>query len=299
MPVRHRVLPVALSLFCVAGIVGNAHAQSMSVLNPQPAAPGFSAPFPPSQVRPTLLDFVTGMPLSYRAQVAATPKLLRPAFANQPVTSPKGLASSIKAQQLDVKNRVKAVRFLGEQDCIDGTFQPVSGEEPPPKVAPKPSDAQMVLIKTMQTDPSEVVRYEAVLALENMLKRGPCGKGHNKKANRGKYENCLGCCNEIVMTALSDRAYKSNDLGCPLEPSERVRNAAIHALGVCGIDCYPGTAPTAVPDPINNQGIEQPPPAPAVIEEAPPAQPADQVNGAQTSKKLRFFEPRIVSSKVQ
>lgn len=257
MPKLRMILPMFLSLCCVAGSAGSAFAQT--------AAPAIerSAPFPASNIRPTLFDFVTGLPLSYRAQVAATPKLMRPAFADQPIDKPKGLAYKIKAEQVDVKNRVKAVRFLGQQDCLDANS--VQAGKPP-----QPSAAQDVLIKTMQGDPSEVVRYEAVLALENQLSRGPCAKV--KRTNRGRYENCLGCCNETVLTALSQRAYDTDPAGCPIEPSERVRQAAINAMTVCGIDCNVGPvadpASNAIQVPSVEPGVPSPVPSePDVIPE--------------------------------
>ena len=246
------VLPLFVAVCCLTGSAGNLFAQPEAI-------DGKSPPFPPGNIRPTLLDFVTGMPISYRMQVASTPKLMRPPFAGQAVDKPKGLAYMIKADQVDVKNRVKAVRYLGKQDCM----LPGTVTEPP-----KPSDAQVVLIKTMQSDKSEVVRYEAVKALENQLSRGPCGT--IKRANFGRYENCLGCCNAKVLTALSDRAYGADAAGCPLEPSERVREACIQALAVCGIDCNYGPAPMPIIDGGEN-GIEtkEIPVTPDTSKEAP------------------------------
>lgn len=268
MPSLRTVLPMFISMCCVACSSGSLFAQGA------PPVAGRSAPFPPGNIRPTLLDFVTGQPVSYRMQVASTPKLMRPPFADQPLDQPKGLAYKIKAEQCDVKNRVKAVRFLGQQDCMDpGTA--VAGEPP------KPGKTQKVLIATMQSDPSEVVRYEAVKAIENQLSRGPCSK--IKRTSRGRYENCLGCCNEEVLTALSARAYDTDPHGCPIEPSERVRQAAADALAVCGIDCNVGPIPDTMiqdngirtEDPIPQQieGEQSVNPAPAAPEAAPEAPP--------------------------
>lgn len=228
------ILPVILTLCCSAAGSGRLLAQDVPPPPPPPIPT--SAPFPPGNIRPTLLDFITGQPVSYRMQVASTPKLLRPPFCNQPLNQPKGLASAIKAQQLDVKNRVKAVRFLGQQDCMD----PGTAEEGKP---PQPGKTQKVLMATMESDPSEVVRYEAVLALENQLSRGPCAKA--KRNSRGRFENCLGCCNEEVLKRLSARAYDMDPHNCPVEPSARVRQAAIHALSIC---CDPNTSTVPVTD---------------------------------------------------
>ena len=66
------------------------------------------------------------------------------------------MAAGIRAVQLDVPNRIKAAAYLGTVDCV--TYP----------------QAQTMLIATMQEDPSEEVRYEAVMALRMMLSRG-CG----------------------------------------------------------------------------------------------------------------------------
>lgn len=235
------VLPLFLSLYCVAGSTGNLFAQAK-----------LSPAFPPGNIRPTLLDFITGQPVSYNMQVASTPKLMRPPFTEQPLDKPKGLAYKIKAEQCDVKNRVKAVRFLGQQDCVDP--RPAVDPNQPVTAEPQaPGETQKALIGAMETDPSEVVRYEAVKALHNQLTRGPNGK--IKRVNMGRYENCLGCCNQTVLNALSDRAYALDKYNCPVEPSARVRKAAIEALTACGIDCNVG--PVADPN-FNGEGIQTP-----------------------------------------
>ena len=258
------------------------------------APPELSPAFPPSQLRPSLGDFITGMPLSYKMQVARTPKLMRPPFAAQPVDTPKGLACKIKAQQCDVKNRVKAVRFLGTQDCLDANSAVAVDGKP---AQPQPSEAQKILIDTMNSDPSEVVRYEAVKALQVQLSRDPCKR--EKRNDRGRFDGCLGCCNAIVLEALSKRAYEKDAFDCFVEPSARVRNAAIQAMAICGIECYPAQGTAVPPPPVRpktGEVEEIPKTKPGEIEEIPnnpnpatdpPPAPADE--GAS-----RFEKPSLL-----
>jgi len=262
MPDRSRFLAICFATCGVMSWAGSVLAQAQPI-------PEKSAPFPPSQIRPTLLDFVTGMPISYKAQVLATPKLLRPPFAGQSTQTAKGLAAVIKAEELDVKNRVKAVRYLGKQDCLDADSA-VAGKPP------KPSKATQTLVDVMNTDRSEIVRFEAVQALEEQMVRG-CKDP--KAKNRGRFENCLGCCHESVLTAVSERAYGVDDYGCPKEPSERVRTAAIHLLEVCC--CNSEAAPAGIPVEMQQEGLEPVPSNPVEVPAPPvPAEPSPETKAA-------------------
>jgi len=118
-------------------------------------APATAPPFKPPVLQPSLGDWLTGLPLSQATKELFTDPLQVEPFAGAPLDDPKGLAAKIKAKQLDAKNRVKAIKFLGTVDCVTDP------------------EAQDMLIKTMKDDPSEPVRYEAVKALEVMLSRGP------------------------------------------------------------------------------------------------------------------------------
>ena len=227
-------------------------------------------PFEQPAIQPTLLDFVTGQPVSQRMKVKQTDPLLRPPFRDQPVDSAKGLAAKIRAMELDVCNRVQAIRYLGTLDCI--AFP----------------EAQEQLIEAMLNDKFELVRYEAALALTDMLcvdedereKRhaiycdpDPRGKGKRDKCKAcapkhpcltaclkkipfikkhvqpggkdGRFETgydacrCNTCCNEDVLNALAKVAYDKRDNGCFVEPSARVRAQAKAAIKCCGVCCWP------------------------------------------------------------
>ena len=195
-------------------------------------------------------------------------RLLKPPFHNAPEDTPKGLASKIRARELDVKNRVKAVEYLEELDCT---------------VFP---EAKLVLVDTMLNDDWEPVRYEAAKGLRNMLSRHSCGAcaeredqtdlekmlvgDRDKEARRinrdrkhrlhgakrcgcptcqqvcqAGYQpyagpapcHCSGCCDEDTLNALSKVAYEMTAEGCPVEPSYRVRAMAAEAIAACGVPC--------------------------------------------------------------
>lgn len=89
-------------------------------------------------------------------------------------------------------------------------------------------------------DPTEEVRYQTVLAIQ-----------------QAAYTQCLscnrvGCCTEELIKTLTEKAYKRDDSGCCVEPSDRVREELVRALR----QSCPSTAPPIV---IEN---EQSPPVP-------------------------------------
>ena len=115
-------------------------------------------------------------------KIRLTDPLQKPPFAGQPADSLKGMAAGIRAVQLDIPNRVKAAAYLGTVDCV--TYP----------------QAQKMLIATMQEDPAEEVRYEAVMALRNMLSRG-CG-------NMETQCECESCSSRKKTARESDRHAK-------------------------------------------------------------------------------------------
>lgn len=204
-------------------------------------------------------------PLHAFVKKCFTDKLLKPPFAEAPEGSLKALAAEIRESELDVRNRIRAVRYLGTVDCV--AFP----------------EARQMLIKTMQTDPFEPVRYEAVMALSMMLTRGAenqdnCECNYCRQANEDtndcadeaqrysrrrarpaygrragieedqRYDYCLGCCNAETLEALAEVAYGRRDDGCWIEPSERVRLAAECALKICPCQPYVKTIPLPIPD---------------------------------------------------
>jgi len=239
--------------------------------SPIPPSPAFTPP----PLTAAKADIRTGKPIATMKKLAKTNPLLRPPFAAAPVDSLKGMASGIKAVELDAPNRILAVQYLSTVDCA--TYP----------------QAQEMLIQTMQEDPIEEVRYEAVMALRAMLSHGCCNletqcqcesccqrqriaaetKKHAKKSKyehekpkvldpyikmtknlikatpkERRYDCCRGCCNEKVLNALSKVAYEKDDQCCWGEPSERVRQAAAEGLCLCTTSPAPYGEPMQIPD---------------------------------------------------
>ena len=208
---KHNLWWPFIAFGLVIGITSDLHSQEEAV----ETAPAFQAP----QLSPSLVDFVTGMPLSKKFKALFTPGLMREPLAGVAVHGVKGLASKIKAGQVDAKNRVVAIKFLGTVDC-----------------AAYP-EAQLMLIVSLKNDPSERVRLEAAKAIKEQF---GCGKDHglcSGKREKRRYHYCQGCCGEAALNALSEVAYERDDTGCHLEPSKRVRKKAREALAVCVSCC--------------------------------------------------------------
>lgn len=117
---------------------------------PIPPPPPFTSP----DIKPTLCDFLFAKPMALAKKIRGTDPLQRPPFADAPPDSLKGMAAGIRAVQLDAPNRAAAAAYLGTVDCV--TYP----------------QAQEMLIATMHADPSEEVRFEAVMALRAMLSNG-------------------------------------------------------------------------------------------------------------------------------
>jgi len=242
-------------------------------------APEFTAP----PLSPSLLDFVTGMPVAYNTKVMMTPELLRPPFAGEAVDTAKGLASKIKAQQIDAKNRVKAAKFLGSVDCIAYP------------------EAQQQLVGLVTEDPVEEVRYAAAKALKEQFSHGKAR--HPSGKDKRKFDTCRGCCgNQEVMNTLAARANEIGDAGCPLEPSERVRKVLSEALAECCPQCWSCMNQSAEQDltPVPEQEKEEQQSTPGKEERTPgteqkkdtqvvppkPTPPTEEEPGKQTQLPL-------------
>ena len=188
---------------------------------PVPTAP----PFTPAPINGTLVDFMTGLPVSHTMQVMAKPKLLRPGFAGEPVNTAKGLASQIKAKEVDVPKRVKAAKYLGKVDC---------------QAFPESQDQ---LLDLVVNDKFEEVRLAAAKAFKEQFSKG-CNQNPSKKKQR-RYDTCRGCCNNVkILNKLAEQAYECDETGCANEPSPRVREAIAEALNCCCCWQYQGGAAT-------------------------------------------------------
>lgn len=200
-------------------------------------------------------------------------KLLKPPFAEAAETTPKGLAAKIRARELDVPNRIKAVEYLSTLDCRQFP------------------EARDMLITAMQEDKWERVRFAAAKGLRDMIERNGCNNANGNgaecksgsasiwdqcveqcskaasKTRRGEKRveedcHCKTCCDEETLNALAKTAYEMDEAGCPFEPSQRVREMAVEAISVCGIPChyqpYYATSDEIAPAPAVEPEMENP-----------------------------------------
>ena len=84
-------------------------------------------------------------------------RLLRKPFVNAPEEEVKGLAAKLRARELDIPNRIRAIEYLSTFHCA--TFP----------------EARAMLVDVMLNDKWEPVRYEAAKALRDMFEE--CSNG--------------------------------------------------------------------------------------------------------------------------
>jgi hypothetical protein len=176
-------------------------------------------------------------------------------------------AAEIK-QAEDLKpQKVKAIKYLATIGC--GCYD-------------KDGKVTKALLAAME-DCTEDVRLEAVRAIAVAASGEQC-------------EHCKqrSCCSEDVVKQLSKIAYERDDNGCFVEPSERVREAAIEAMGICCMDRGPPIQiETTPPRPV--EGADQPPPPvegvnPANPDDAPPKPPIDDPDKVTFQRAIPRFE---------
>ena len=177
-------------------------------------------------------------------------RLLKPPYhmeeAEGEKGGPKGLASKIRARELDVPNRIRAIRYLASLDC-----------------AQFPEAKQMLLeMLSPEKEQWEEVRFAAAIGLRDMLGRNACPSGNcqatqqnagilarckdsaskalqreNAKTAASTSCRCTNCCDAETMKTIAKTAYEMKEDGCCYEPSRRVREMAVEAIRVCGIPC--------------------------------------------------------------
>jgi hypothetical protein len=156
-------------------------------------------------------------------------------------------AAEIKMQEDLAKQKIKALKYLAKLGC-DKCYGGVK-------------EAMMAALD----DCTEQVRYEAAKAL------GEAAVQHCDICSR----QC--CCDEDLTKKLAQIVYEMDDKGCPLEPSERVREMAREALEAC----CPNVGPPLIPeDVVVPPGPETPPvpdpeTPPAPGPETPPSVPPE------------------------
>ncbi|MEX0820041.1 MAG: peptidylprolyl isomerase, partial [Pirellulaceae bacterium] len=112
-------------------------------------------------------------------------------------------AAEVKAEEDAAAQKVQALKYLAKIGC-GGCYPSVEG----------------ALLAALD-DCTEIVRYEAAVAL----------RGSDTAC---RYCSSDACCSIAVQKKLQKIAYETDDTGCPLEPSDRVRREARLALAACG-----------------------------------------------------------------
>jgi hypothetical protein len=154
-------------------------------------------------------------------------------------------AAEIKMQEDLAKQKIKAIKYLAKLGC-DKCYGGVK-------------EAMMAALD----DCTEQVRYEAAKAI------GEAAVQHCDVCSR----QC--CCDEELTKKLAQVVYELDDKGCPVEPSERVREMAKEALQAC----CPNVGPPPVPEAIDGVPPETPTPetpsapAPETPQAPPPELP--------------------------
>lgn len=198
-------------------------------------------------------------------------KLLKKPFHMMPEDEVKGLAAKIRARELDIPNRKRAIRYLKDLDCTQFP------------------EAKLMLLSLLNPEEEkwEEVRYEAAKGLRDMLTRHSCNPNAGKDGKDGKSSgncqngncqsgscqsgncdaslwqqccqgaenagkrlrgerskaqepscHCRSCCDADTLNILAKTAYEMKENGCCYEPSLRVREMAVEAIKACGIPCH-------------------------------------------------------------
>ncbi len=193
--------------------------------------------------------------------------LLKKPFHMMPEDEVKGLASKIRARELDIPNRKRAIRYLRDLDCTQF-----------------PEAKEMLLsLLDPEAEKWEEVRFEAATALRDMLARHSCNPDASKNGKNGRKEgsktpsencqcesgnesfwqqccqtasntgkrvrgertkpqeppcHCTSCCDAATLNKLAKTAYEMKPNGCCYEPSQRVREMAVEAIKACGVPCH-------------------------------------------------------------
>jgi hypothetical protein len=113
-------------------------------------------------------------------------------------------AADAKAYEDQAAQKIKAIRYLATLGCTE-CFP----------------DVETGLLAALD-DCTESVRYEAVLAIRT-LAGSPCAQCLNNR-----------CCSPSIRAKLEQMANQTNNMGCYVEPSARVRRVARLALAGCG-----------------------------------------------------------------
>ncbi|MFO0013502.1 MAG: hypothetical protein ACK553_12215 [Planctomycetota bacterium] len=145
-------------------------------------------------------------------------------------------AAKIKQEQDMKKQKLKAIKFLAEVGC--GCYN-------------KDDQVAKALLEALgDCDPD--VKKAAIEAIsKNAAACAKCGNGCE-----------VTCCNADIAKKLEEMAVGIDDKGCPKEPDQEIRAAAMAALKRCG--CPPEKAPEEIPTPPEIEEVPGPSEAPLI-----------------------------------
>lgn len=146
-------------------------------------------------------------------------------------------AAKIKIDQDLAPQKIKAIKYLATVCCACKGYK---------------KEVQEALLASLD-DCTEEVRYAAALAICQCT------------GNLCQTCNSPSCCSAEVMNKLNELATKRDENGCFIEPSARVRAAALNALNACRAVHAPTTPAPETPEVPKERplpGKEQPTPAP-------------------------------------
>lgn len=189
-------------------------------------------------------------------QKPSVSRLADPANLKSDVPAIKKAAEIKKAEDLKPQ-KIKAVKYLASIGC--GCYD-------------ADGSVTEALIAAMG-DCTEEVRLESVNAVARAASGQCCARCGS---------NC--CCNQKISDTLFQISQGVDDTGCPKEPSNRVRQAAMRALSVC----CPGRGPASIepqeePSPAERHETGESPAAPAPPEPTPAVPPAASPSADMTS----------------
>ena len=159
-------------------------------------------------------------------------------------------AAEVKAAEDLAPQKIKAIRYLAQIGC--GCYN-------------KDGKVTKAMLAAME-DCTEDVRRAAIEAIGDAARSEYCA-----------YCKQRSCCNEEITQQLAKIAYDQDESGCYLEPSERVRRAAMEAMAICCPSW--GPAEEAEPPSGIEEGAE---PEAAEPESAPP--PPDVTSNGENAK---------------
>ncbi len=178
-------------------------------------------------------------------------------------------AAKIKVDQDLAPQKIKAIKYLATICCGCKGYK---------------KEVKEALLASLD-DCTEEVRYQAAIALCECA------------GNVCQTCNSPSCCSAEVMNKLNELATKKDEKGCFVEPSARVRAAALNALNACR-EVHAPTTPTTegAPKPKERplEGKERPSTEPTVA--PPPAkttqqEPASSVHSASYTLLLDSTQP--------